>query len=151
VTVGEWFEQLSAPMLSNDFKSRLAIISSANRRSEHRAALEPFQLGRFCEFRAALIAMKSGHFESALVSPPNSRADSLKKDLTLQLKGGSDLMPLQVKAVDGTKRKSADSTSLPVLRRVWVTPLKELQSEIERLVAERGHKVSTQIDLPLEY
>jgi hypothetical protein len=72
-------------------------------------------------------------------------------DLTLKLKGCSDLIPLQVKAVDGTKRKSVDSTSLAVLRRVWINPLKELQSELEQIVAHRGHKVSTQIDLPLEY
>jgi hypothetical protein len=136
-TVGEWLNQLSAPILSGDFKARLALLSSAGRSTQYRAALEPFQLGRFCEFRAALIASRSSLVESTRVTAPNSRADAQRCDVTVVPIGAGTPIQLQIKAVDGAFKRQSSSESLAILRRVWITPLDELKRQIERMITER--------------
>lgn len=137
-TVAEWITQLSAPALESDFKSRLAYISSKPKAHWYRAVFERFHLARFCEFRAALIATRSEHVAQALVAAPNSLADTLKADITLQPTSSTNAIPLQVKAVTGKSKRQIENNSPALLQHVWKAPLEQLLRDIERIITVRS-------------
>ncbi len=73
-----------------------------------------------------------------MVSSPNSAVDAQRVDLMLKVNSFPKLVRLQVKAVNGTKGKSAFGNRPPILKRVWIDSAAALQSKIERIIQERA-------------
>ncbi len=103
-SVEEWIEALTASEISPEFRRCLATVSSSQKSEDQRAALMLFDLSRFCEFRAALLASKLNDVAGVRVAKPNSSEDSRKADLLIVPKLSKTWLPVQIKASIGKQR-----------------------------------------------
>lgn len=132
LSIAEWRDNLTVENLSSDFKRRLELVSRDPKERNHTKAIEPFQLDRFCEFRAALAAERLVDVVGVKVSRANSSQDRAKHDLELIIDEQQTSVPIQVKATEGKKNRR--DPLVPTLKNLWHLSFAALQEELRRLV-----------------
>jgi hypothetical protein len=138
MSVGEWLEQLTIPSLAEDFRRRLSSISRQPLLQGHKTALAPFNIGRFCEFRAALAALRVKGVASVKIVLPNSEPDRRKVDLLVLADRHECPTPIQVKASGAV---AATRGRIPVLSGVWRRDFDGLREDISAILKGRKDSV----------
>lgn len=135
LTITEWMQQLVAPQIDSDFKKKLAEISGSRKLPQHRSALEPFNVGRFCEFRAALAAERLRMVSWVKIVRQNSELDRSKVDVLVGVRRSHYVTPIQVKAGRGIR--CGKSMPIPRLHNVWVRSYEDLQDALAKILEAR--------------
>lgn len=133
LSLGDFFSELQAPMVSRSLRGALAHVSSTPG-SPH-AFGSTIGLSGFCEIRTGLSALSLPSVQSVSVAAPNSAADRAKHDVELSNQAGETLA-LQVKGRTG--KKSRIDPLVPTIRHVLIRSFEDLKNQLQQIVRSKS-------------